>query len=153
MIAIDPGKRSSGVAMFDSKGTLVRAFLTNKAQTKAPRSVDWMLSVSDFTIEPLEEVIIEMPKVYPGAARTDLNDLLDLAAVVGAHALRAYRQQASVTLVHPQDWKGQVPKKIMNARVLSRLTEAEQATIEGAGAKTHNVLDAIGIGLRHLNRL
>lgn len=153
MIAIDPGKRSSGVAMFDSNGKLVRAFLTNKDSIKGSRRLDWVFSAGEFTIEPLEHVVIEMPKVYPGAAKTNLNDLLDLAAVVGAHAMRAYRRQASVQLVHPQEWKGQVPKKIMNARVLSKLSGEEQATIEGAGAKTHNILDAVGIGLWYLGRL
>lgn len=153
MIAIDPGKRCSGVAMFDSDGKLVRAFLTNRAQIKGPRNIDWMLSVGEFQIELQEDVIIEMPKVYPGAAKTNLNDLLDLAAVVGAHSMRADLRRALVKLVHPQDWKGQVPKEIMNARVLGKLTKAEQATIEGAGAKTHNILDAIGIGLWHLGRL
>ena len=161
IVAIDPGKTACGVAIAVD-GVLVKAgYPTPKKYRleKPPREVVWARSVhaaNDFlriehAIGRIDRLVIEMPKVYPGMPNTDLNDLLDLAAVVGGLLEVIYYNEAR--LVHPQEWKGQVPKKVMNARVLSKLSSAEQATIEYAGAKTHNTLDAVGILLYDLGRL
>ncbi len=92
-----------------------------------------------------------MPRIYPGSGQQkgDLNDLLNLAAVVGGHE-KTFKNHVRV---FPAQWKGQVPKKIMNARVLSRLSPQERLRIEDSGSKTHNTIDAVGIGLYRLGRL
>ncbi len=135
MICVDPGVKACGVAIFEG-GWLQRAFYAPKEKCKLLKS---------------EQLIIEMPRIYPGSGQQkgDLNDLLNLATVVGyaeAHFKQAER-------VYPATWKGQVPKKIMTARILASLTVAERARIQSAGAKTHNIVDAIGIGLWKLGRL
>ena len=52
-------------------------------------------------------------------------------------------------LVKPAEWKGQVPKKIMNERVLSKLSAQERAIVKD----NHNAIDAVGLGLHVLGRL
>lgn len=140
MIAIDPGVQACGVAWFSRKGELERAEYVHVSSIGALCS-------------PFEKLIIEMPRIYPGSGQRkgDLNDLLDLAAVVGRCEQRL--GPLASRRVFPAQWKGQVPKKIMNARVLGKLSPDEQDRIKRAGAKTHNVLDAIGIGLWALGRL
>jgi hypothetical protein len=52
--------------------------------------------------------------------------------------------------LYPSEWKGQVPKDVMNERVLKRLSVKEH---EALVSSDHNTLDAVGIGLFHSGRL
>lgn len=100
-----------------------------------------------------EHLAIEVPQVYPGMRREDPNDLIDLATSAGIVIGSA--QWASVTRYRPREWKGQTPKKIDHERTLKVLTAAERSVYDGcdvAQSLRHNILDAIGIGLRHLKR-
>ncbi len=137
MICIDPGVRACGLAFFSSDKELIyaRYVLVSELRDQVANS-------------PL---LIEMPRIYPGSAQQkgDLNDLLDLAAVVGyCEALFGVGER-----VFPARWKGQVPKKIMTARIISKLTPDELSRIARVGAKDHNTIDAVGIGLWKLGRL
>lgn len=138
MIYVDPGVHACGVAYFaDAKLCWARYVAVGD---------DLRLDVGG---QPL---VIEMPRIYPGSGQRkgDLNDLLNLAAIVGrCEAWNA----GTVKRVFPAQWKGQVPKKIMTARILSKLSWEEVARIERVGYKDHNTIDAIGLGLWHLGRL
>jgi hypothetical protein len=138
VICIDPGVKACGLAKFVGDRLVYTCY--------APRE-------DIRTCNPwLDELIIEMPRIYPGSGQQkgDLNDLLDLAAVVGfLEGVLGGR----TTRVFPAQWKGQVPKKIMTARILGKLSVEERNTIVSAGSKTHNIVDAIGIGLWKLGRL
>ncbi len=138
MICIDPGVKACGVAFFDDDGRLTMAQYVQK--------VDLGLVLSNAG----RALIIEMPRYYPGRQKGDVNDLLDLAAVVGycERICHPYSKR-----VYPAAWKGQVPKPVMSKRILSCLSPDELANIQTAGSKTHNIVDAIGIGLWHFNRL
>ncbi len=141
LIAIDPGVRKCGIAYFNDLGVLTRAHYANHEETFEESRL------GDIFVH----LVIEMPRIYRGSGQQkgDLNDLLNLAAVVG------YMEAVfpSHTRVFPADWKGQVPKKVMNARVFSKLTLDELRRVEREGAKDHNTLDAIGVGLHHFGRL
>ncbi len=136
MICIDPGVRACGIARFDLSGELDWARYLPKEKCSLP---------------PSEQLVIEMPRIYPGSGQQkgDLNDLLNLAAVVGYFEGRMW----DVERVFPAAWKGQVPKKVMTARILKSLSPGELVRIERVGAKDHNTLDAVGIGLWKLGRL
>lgn len=138
MICVDPGVNACGVARFTS-GRL------NWARYVPEAALRGLLSYRE------DHLVIEMPRIYRGSGQQkgDLNDLLDLAAVVG------YCESffSATERVYPAQWKGQVPKKIMTQRILSKLAPGELAAIERVGAKDHNTIDAIGIGLWHAGRL
>lgn len=158
MICVDPGLRGCGVACFDDgTGELSWAGYVKNPNKKdrGPRAhyemasaVANMLHRSDFDAQ----LVVEFPVIYPGVSEIDPNDLVDLAGVDGALAAHMIRPE-TVRHVTPREWKGQVPKKIMNRRVLSKLSDIEKSRIEKVGAKDHNTLDAIGIGLHMLGRL
>jgi hypothetical protein len=140
MLTIDPGVHRFGAAMFGNNKRLVAATWVTRDDMPAARDI--------------EHVITEMPRIYPGSGQQkgDLNDLLDLAASVG-YVEGLYRGFAVCERVFPGAWKGQVPKKIMTARILAKLSPEELACIERVGAKDHNTIDAVGIGLWKLGRL
>lgn len=140
MIYVDPGVHACGVAYFSDKLHWAR-----------------YIRVEDLSEQIMggQPLVIEMPRIYPGSGQQkgDLNDLLDLAAIVGyCEGLNGLRFPPP-RRVFPAQWKGQVPKKIMTARILKHLTPYELDKIERVGAKDHNTIDAIGIGLWDLGRL
>ena len=154
LFAIDPGLRWCGLAAFDGQ-TLVRAELVRNDVDKARGPPVW-LRMADAVKHAVYRqsaihtfrLIIEVPRIYPHSAdqKGDLNDLLELAGVVGALT----GVFSLVSFVYPADWKGQLPKKVMNERVLKTLTLEEGNALVH---HDHNTLDAVGIGLHHLGRL
>ncbi len=137
MIAIDPGVKACGVAWFDNGALSIARLVPVRDLRKIRQDTD---------------LVIEMPRIYPGSdqRKGDLNDLLNLAAVVGfCEGLFLCDQKR----YFPSIWKGQVPKMVMVERIKKTLSEAERACVVLAGAKSHNVWDAVGIGLFHLGRL
>lgn len=102
-------------------------------------------------------VLIEFPNKEKHRAEIPLSDLLHLARRCGRIEQRYIDQgQKEIQLVLPVEWKGSVDKKVMNNRVLKRLTEDEKRKLPRrprAGDYDHNLLDAVGIGLWKLGRL
>ena len=139
LLAIDPGQ-TAGWAEFED-GKLERA----GAGTKK-----FVLDFGSW----VENVVIEKPCWYGRDNKVDVNDLIDLAIFVG-EVKQKYRQSV-VELVMPVTWKGTVPKKIHNQRVIDVLSEKERALLPfrpRAKDYDHNMLDAVGIGLWKLGRL
>lgn len=157
LLAIDPGKNWCGAAVFcwqQQDVDLQWAGLIEAAPNVRSGPESWReLAGAVYNLHrfPIDDLVIECPQIYPGAPKTDLNDLFDLAGVAGAIATRYFG--VPVTRVFPAQWKGQLPKKTMNDRVLEHLSEIERSRIVSAGALTHNILDAVGIGLYHCGRL
>lgn len=154
LLCVDPGLRGCGCALFDEgklvwasyvvspvvsgRGPVAHVAMARAVHQKAVLAKAWPAAL-----------MVEFPRVYPGMPKTDPNDLLDLAGVAGA--LGALIKPLGH--VFPSDWKGQVPKKVMNERVLLALQKDEIESIETHGAKDHNTLDAVGIGLHHYGRI
>jgi hypothetical protein len=117
LIAIDPGVRLCGLAVFQD-GALKSARLV--------RSEEVSLHLGG-----AETVVCEMPQAYRGrAARGDTNDILALARVVGAiEGAARLRGAARFLSPHPREWKGQVPKDIMCRRVWNALRPEERAGV------------------------
>lgn len=114
---------------------------------------DWTMVVG----VRVDRLAIELPQVYHDKIETDQNDLIDLAAVVGATCARFPEAEHVVYL--PAEWKGQTPKEIVHARMWKRLTPDEVAVVPRAvrgkrqASLLHNMYDGISIGLVDLGRL
>jgi hypothetical protein len=163
LLALDPGIRGCGVAIFRDRRLTDCAYVKNPIKTGATidvsvsmgsKVVSWFLERAG---RNFDEVIVEYPRVYQrggGKSKGDPNDLLPLVAVdavvVGSPAWVKIRQ------VFPSDWKGQASKGAVRTRVVARLDAAEMKVLE-AGEKearslAHNVTDSVGIGLFALGR-
>jgi hypothetical protein len=96
---------------------------------------------------------LEWPQVYP-VSKGDPNDLFCLAGVGSALAM-ALLAKADPKIIYykPREWKGTAPKEVMGARILERLTPEERPLIPDVGSLTHNIIDAVGIGLFAVGRL
>lgn len=73
-------------------------------------------------------------------------DLIELNLIAGHVGTR---------WLEPTDWKGMVPKKIHQPKILEALSKEELALVEAVMPPSlrHNVIDAIGIGLHDVGRL
>ncbi len=153
LVSIDPGVKACGVAVFKD-GILISAKYVERKDRcpKALAAAVWDYVTEELPRDCIDLVIVERPRTYGGrASRGDTNDLLDLSIVVGALLVAI---GGEYRLVYPADWKKQVPKEIMIARIKSKLSESELDNIIFCrGSKMHNVWDAIGIGLFQLKRL
>ncbi len=155
LLAVDPGLRGCGVALFRG-GRLEQAAYVD-GLPHAQRAQAWTAMVGavvDFVgARALDYLAIELPQVYVASrSKGDPNDLIQLAAVVGGLCLAFEAAQQRVYL--PAEWKGQAPKEVIHGRVDKRLNEDEAAAIScRRKGLLHNVKDAVGIGLVFLGRL
>jgi RNase H-fold protein (predicted Holliday junction resolvase) len=158
VLAVDPGVRGCGCALFAPDGVLVRAAYVPGAKV-GDRAAAWVpmaravATWADFVHSPIQ-LVIELPQVYQGSKQTgDPNDLIDLAAIVGG--ICAIMQCGPETKIYkPREWKGQAPKEIIHERARKRLSTAELAAmVLPAKSLQHNVLDAVAIGLVYLRRM
>lgn len=118
----------------------------------------WVYRHTKLTDLAIAKFVVEVPVVYlhgPGGKKdgADPNDLIDLAAVVGALCV-TFSEAFVLKAVQPREWKGQVPKEIHHARALSRLDADERARVPKlAKSRLHNALDALALGLTDLGRM
>lgn len=154
LVTIDPGLRHCGLAVFRD-GVLRAAYLVrlgaDDAQTAAAR---FALATQVFSLagHP-DRLVIELPRIYPAARQKgDQNDLIQLATVAGAVVGRVLARH--VEFIYPRTWKGTINADVMTERITERLTADESTRVEKCPASlSHNVYDAIGIGLHVLGRL
>lgn len=161
VVSIDPGVRACGVAVWLDGKILAAAHVKSGVPKEARDATCWngmAAAVLTYVGEVLEtegiedgalHLVCEFPQTYGGkSAKGDTNDLLSLAAVVGA-ILTAFQMtdQTDVTLWRPHEWKGNLPKEVTRARVDDKLKPHEFARVTWpAPSLRHNVYDAIAIG-------
>ena len=152
LLSIDPGVSACGVAIWE-KDKLILAKLISAQGSDRAKSLTQQINelVYDVCESRLVDLAIEFPQIYHAYAKGDRNDLLELAATIGA---LTYGLRMPVTRYLPREWKGQVPKKIMCDRIKKKLLPIEMTHVQlPVKSLQHNVWDGIGIGLKHLGRL
>jgi predicted aconitase len=98
----------------------------------------------------VDEYVCEVPQIYR-YSYGDPNDLIQIAAV--AAAVGAVFPVREATSYLPREWKKSINKKLHHPRIMKQLDPEEVAAIvEKRKTRAHNVIDAIGIGLFHLER-
>ena len=175
ILAIDPGLRACGCAVFDRAGLIGAALVKNTEKTaRGPRAAMAMAReigrwARQHGMTPGGVVVLEYPRIYVDQQRramNDPNDLLELACVDGAVAAW---WSSDVVHYYPSDWKGQTPANPTARQIVKRLTSAEMLKVENlepflsalekaekrnkdVAHSAHNTLDAVGIGLKYLGR-
>jgi hypothetical protein len=154
LLTIDPGFRYFAYAVFSDQvlqhADLVRAHKVDEWEVWTRQPPDFSEireAVSQF--EWTQRVaVIEFPQVHRDTPNP--NDIVKLASACGAYTAILQSLGFTVTWVAPSEWKGTVPKDIMFKRILAKVTPDEYTRLKKP--KDHNVVDAVGIGLWHLNR-
>ena len=160
VVAVDPGLRGCGVAVF-RLGQLVHArYVHNTASSTlrgplahAAMALEVRQNVTG--VAPGALLVIEFPMVYPAMnQKGDQNDILEVAGVASAVAAMLNVRGYAVRHYRPREWKGTIKKEVMTRRIQSRLADVETlAIVRESATLDHNTLDAVGIGLAFLGRL
>jgi len=149
LVAIDPGARSVGIAVFEY------AELYSTRWLEAPNVTALIDLIGP--LSSVDVVAVEVPQVYPGSrSLAPAGDLISVAFTAGAVAATC-RAPNWLTFA-PARWKGNAPKEAIRKRILSTLSPSEISTLNAqltliAPSKQHNAFDAVGIGLYALNRV
>ncbi len=170
-LAIDPGVRGCGAALFENEVLCAATYVKNPAT--GGKRLDSAVRMAEavarfrslyFPTEPPLHLVIEVPRSYDaGHQKGPQDDLIDVALVAAAVAGHIQSYCGAVTTYYPQEWKGTVKAETFLARILERLTPSEAGRIHLVGrtplhkvpdsdSLDHNTLDAIGIGLKFLGR-
>lgn len=171
LLSVDPGLRASGVALFKDNLLVAADYVrSSSSQPAGPESCAEMaeniclwLSKKFVTFEFSHtfNIVVEWPQVYRGTtADKDPNDLLGLAGVTSALVAfsdvlkNEFASKTSFRVTHylPKEWKGQMTKEASRYRIQTRLSGEELGSIERKCRENHNTWDAIGIGLKFLDR-
>lgn len=142
-LSIDPGTRCVGWARW-GEALLDCGLARTKCESLGDRAHDLASQIPSGDYH----IVVEVPRVYPYHRKMRPNDLIDLAFVGGMCGLRG----TSTSIVHPVEWKGQLPKEVCHKRCVELLAYNEVAGLKLVLESTpkslqHNLLDAIGIGL------
>jgi|TARA_R100001086_G_scaffold238196_1_gene162791 Holliday junction resolvasome RuvABC endonuclease subunit len=141
VLSIDPGLRKCGCAIWTPDGTLLRAWTaTSKGGTRGPTA--WVNMVDSIKVtQDISVLVCEQMQVYRDKT-TNADDLLELTGVLGALTWRF--KGAKLQGYKPAEWKKQTPKRVVHARLKSRLSDGELKCVQPKA--THDAWDAIGIG-------
>lgn len=151
LLSIDPGIRVAGASAW-ADGTFIWAKLIKGSKAPVPECyTDMVKAIVKSCGKDFDEVVIEQPQVYKEKFQKGRQkDIVNLAGLVGALAVAF--SECRVTYYLPREWKGQCPKHVTQHRVLKRLKEGDIKKIKLVSETlNHNIYDAIGIGLHHLN--
>lgn len=173
-LGIDPSVSCTGLARLDHRMyagvAIVQAKSVVHACLEAVHAVENLahraymklrdeLREVDLELDPRAHAWIEFPRDYGKNRKADPNDLVAIAAVSGAYASAIDRTcPMDVSMLHVSDWKGQVPKKVMQNRIIAALTQFERAALSKDMVKIprglqNNAYDALGIVLKGVGRL
>ena len=150
ILAIDPGTRTTGYAIFDN--SLLAACGCWTADGLYEMLAEIMLASVRMTLPheilPELKTVVERPQVYGQRKwKGDPNDLIGVALVAGAAAVLF----PAANFVLPHAWKQSAPKDVIQKRVREALSAAELKLV--AEAKKHDIWDAVGLGLWYIRRL
>lgn len=147
LLAIDPGLRKGGAAVF-ADGVLARAF-TWHDQGQGPADAAWRTAVGPAEVPRLGDLTIVVERMVKYADRAAPHATLD--EINKAFARGMLPRGATVKYVKPATWKGNVPKSVTRRRIAGALTVAE--LLRMPPETEHDAWDAAGIGLVFLERL
>ncbi len=156
LLAVDPGIRGCGCALFEQGTLSVATYVKNPVtEGKGPAAREGMAYVVRQWAwgfgAPVRPFVFEKMVSYADRSKQsgDQNDLLTLCAVTDRLAGLLDLTGTEYTV---SEWKGQMDKETCHRRIYKILSPEEILAIASVGAKDHNTLDAVGIGLHHLGR-
>lgn len=140
ILAIDPGWNLLSWAIGDQ--TLIKTGQTRLVGDPEDRFVSLAAYIRQLLVEYyIDHVVIEKPTTYH-SKNVDPESVLKISLIAGVCAGCV---RLPLTMPTAPEWKGTVPKKIHNNRVLSELTRKEKKCL---GVRCdHNIIDAVGIWL------
>jgi len=145
VLTIDPGIRSTGYAYWYDLSDTVPPMDSGIWRQKA--DIDWKKAVEGQWFEfrlflnyrLIDLVVFETPSVWQSAkshASAVKGDLFKMSHMLGGFHYMCAMWEIDIKLITPRDWKGQLPKRVVEARLMKQY---------GVKFRDHEC-DAVGIG-------
>lgn len=164
ILSIDPGLHGCGCGFWvceNTRWSLQRGFFAAGARLKNSHAPEAWFNIADSLFIKLRQLdvkptclVVETMKVYTmGKAKPD--DLLHLMAVAGCVVGRFPEVEVRRGFL-PSEWKGQVPKDIMAARVEKKVRERgwwDRVEVPRSKAHLNDVMHGIGIGMHYIEKV
>jgi len=158
LVAIDPGLNECGLALFVD-GVLWFTELIQSPELDKTMPIDErvgaMANALNSRIGECGATGLIVERMEPRGSRSDAwSSLIDLAMIGGS----TLSHGAPVLYLRPSSWTGGRTKKINHLRIRKRLSAQETRNLEAGlrdcpAANHKEILDAVGLGLFHLERL
>jgi hypothetical protein len=152
VIAVDPGTRQCGYAVFVGGAPVYCGLVKSKASTVETRAIDMAVQLLEAYAlsEPL--IVVERPVIYPDRRERD-NDIVDLALTAGIVGGALAAAGGVLLTPTPRAWKGSVPKHVHNERTAARCPAAVELVNELPKGQRNHVYDAVGLALWGMERI
>ena len=153
IICIDPGAKKAGVALFETSGKLMTAWLAEGKDWRD--TADCVMRRLPVSAVNVSAVVIEKMQIYESTPLAHANDCITLSLTAGRVTGLFSGWVGDNTFEYtPRTWKGQVPKGIHIERIKEELTDPETRRLQLPKDKKKqlDVWDAVGIGLYHLRK-
>jgi hypothetical protein len=150
IVSVDPGN-CAGAASWRMRAPGSGYQLTAVDLNDPDDVNDWEGYRGEVDVLVIEHPILQMGDLNDRARALRLAQDLAGVNVIEGRWIQALRPRKLVQYT-PHEWKGSVPKGIMNARTLEQLTPEERRLVP-PGGKAHNGIDAIGVGLKYLKSM
>lgn len=153
IVGVDPDTRALGWCVITNEGVLFKCGLVRAKNLEA------MLKVCCTWANPTYRVChltVERPQLYGLKDRANPNKIGQLLTIGGR--VSATYPKARLRMPFPNDWKGQTPKTVHNARVISALDPVSLARLRAElhplpKSLQHNVIDAVGLAYWTLGKI
>lgn len=146
-IGLDPSINFCGYALFDKKKLTEHELLEpGKLGCKSSEFYDKSMAMYEYVLEQVTcigekdvTIVLELPSYFGSAGymARESGSIFKLTFLCGM-----IYSIGGVVLYTPQEWKGQMPKKVVANRLVKTYS-----VIKGMN---HNIVDAIGLAHRHL---
>jgi hypothetical protein len=153
-LSVDPGAAGCGVAWWEGANLARALFVPSPDGVVGPaRWVALALAIVDSEAQ-IAACIVETMRVYTGG-RARPADLLDLQGIAGATCAAAATRGAKAVGALAAEWKKQVPRDILGARIaadVERRGWCDRIVAPRRATHRNDVHHAIGLGLWGLER-
>lgn len=156
IVALDPGiggKNATGWAVFRDAYLVGAGLLTSAEKSVEGRITGQLKEARAQMLCGLDQLVIEVPVIYPHSKQlAKPADIVHLSLLAGA-LMGALDAEVTI-MIEPSQWKGQLPKNVIEERVMEALCENERRCLgQLPKTKRHNAVDAVGLGLHHTRRV
>lgn len=153
ILSWDPSTKSTGWAYYMHRSLIDAGVVRAKSASEMLWSLQYMRS---HRFQPTH-VVIERPEIYtPTQAKADPNKIAQVMLIAGACAMLFPYEHLHMPF--PKEWKGQLPKDVVEARLEKKVGEVEWNKIQEILSKQlkgsrDDVADAIALNVWLQGRL
>lgn len=146
-VGIDPDTTHTGVAVLHGNGDVQLLAIAAKGRTMADRAVEMARNLSGMLcgFQSFDFLAVEWQALHPGREKNP-NAIMGVMAVAGMALSATASRSHGVYTPLPSEWRGTMPKAVIQARILKEADGRATAELERLKpAHREHCIDALGL--------